>query len=312
MNGIDQSPELQSSFSQETALAKPLCILVLTDFSEFSSRALKAGAALAKRLNGILLIVNAVSPAVYTVGFDPIAPEPLDLQIGSAQADMERQIAAVPGLDVVKHEEIIDVQPLIAMVHEITQKRKVGMIVAGSHGAHGFEKVLLGSQAEAVLRSTTCPVLVVGPLAEQDFAPKSILYATDLDPGSTSSAQFAAILAARFGGHLTFFHVSKEPVQEESETLLVAKAANRLQNLLPANVKGGSQPKSRVMFGDPATKILEIAIEEKADLIVMGVHDGRIADHAPWRTLSKVIQKAACPVLAVRGSLHGAVLEDFR
>jgi nucleotide-binding universal stress UspA family protein len=307
MNGVTQSPKPQSSASISTI--EPQCILVPTDFSEFSSRALKTAAALAKQINSTLLIVNAVSAAVYTTGFEPVVPvEPLEVQIESARADMERQIAGIPELEFVKHEEIIDVRPLIAMVHEISQKRNVGMIVAGSHGAHGFEKMVLGSTAEALLREATCPVLVVGPFAMRDLALKSILYATDLDPDAAPAAQFAASLATRFHSQLTFFHASKEPAHGESQTLLIAQATHRLQNLLPTDVKVWPQPKCRVIFGDPASKVLETATEENADLIVMGVREhSRFADHAPWHTLSKVIQKATCPVLAVRGNLDEPV-----
>lgn len=314
MDILAQPPDSQSSFPAGTGSVRLQRILVATDFSEFSRRALTTAVALARQFDSALVIVHAVSPVVYGTGLEPLPPQPLNLRIEIALTDMKREIAAVPELRAIRHKEIIETGSLPEMVHEISKRQCVDLIVAGSHGADGIEKMLLGSMAEALLRHAACPVLVVGPLASVELSVNSTVYATNLELGSFRSAQFAASLAGKMNSRLTLLHVSQKQVAPtETWMLLADRAAKHLRRLLPADVKDGCTPKIRVEFGDVASEILSVAREEKADLIVMGVREhGGFADHAPWHTLSKVIRKASCPVLAVRGNLlAGKLLHDF-
>jgi nucleotide-binding universal stress UspA family protein len=46
---------------------------------------------------------------------------------------------------------------------EYARDQKIDMIIMGTHGAQGIEKILLGSVAERVLKRAACPVLIFNP-----------------------------------------------------------------------------------------------------------------------------------------------------
>ena len=64
------------------------------------------------------------------------------------------------------------------------------MVVVGSHGRSGFDRLMLGSVAEKLLRSSPIPIMTV-PAHAPDAVPisrdpfRAILYATDFSAGST-------------------------------------------------------------------------------------------------------------------------------
>ena len=70
-----------------------------------------------------------------------------------------------------------------AMSHWISQ-HGIDLIVVGTHGRRGVQRLLLGSTSEMVLHNATCPVLTIGPYVEAPriFSLKleNILFATDL------------------------------------------------------------------------------------------------------------------------------------
>jgi len=59
-------------------------------------------------------------------------------------------------------------------------------------------------------------------------------------------------------------------------------------------------PELIVEMGRPAREILATAMIDDVDLIVMGVHGGRTASHAPWAVAHQVVGRAPCPVLTIR------------
>lgn len=100
-------------------------------------------------------------------------------------------------------------------------------------------------------------------------------------------------------------HVIPTAKSKQAQAQLTDQAAKKLVQLLPSDTANWCQPKIRVEHGGTSQQIVHVAHQEKADLIVHGVREhGIFADHEPWRTLTKVIQTAPCPVLTVRGHIH--------
>jgi nucleotide-binding universal stress UspA family protein len=150
------------------------------------------------------------------------------------------------------------------------------------------------------------PVLVVGPKCKTDGAGeyKSIVLATDLGVGSLRPAQYAAALAEETNAKLTLVHVGSE-AKDISEAAQ-KEVRERLQHLLPADAELWSRPSVRAEVGDPSAQVLNAALAEGADLIVVGTREaGPLSDHAPWSTVSKILQGAERPVLAVAAHVAG-------
>ena len=83
----------------------------------------------------------------------------------------------------------------------------------GTHGAGGFEHLVLGSAAEKVLRKATCPVLTVPPHARatSKLPFKRILCPVDFSDSSRAALDFAFSLAQEGDAELTILHVFEWP-----------------------------------------------------------------------------------------------------
>src|SRR6185437_16785175 len=88
--------------------------------------------------------------------------------------------------------------------------RSMDLIMLGTKGASGIEKIALGSTAETIFRACTAPVLTVGPLcqlkAESGSFIKTILYATDFSYGAEVALPYALSVARKFGSELVLLH----------------------------------------------------------------------------------------------------------
>ncbi|MHB1021164.1 MAG: universal stress protein [Acidobacteriaceae bacterium] len=290
----------------ETARLRLGKILVATDFSRYSHNALKVATVLARQFDSELLLVHSVMPIAYSADPAVVVPETPFPHLDIARANLQAEIDGCNDLKGVKHQEIIEVRALIDLVNDLVERERVGLIVAGSHGASGIEKLALGSTAEAILRHTACPVLVVGPnYSRTTWACKSILFATDLTIGAFRPAQYAAALAEELNADLTLLHLAAPARNGEPEETNREALKMRLRELLPKDAEDWCRVKTRVEYGEAAKDVVAIAVAEKADLILLGVSEhGPLADHAPWGTLTNTIRYAKCPVLAVRGHLY--------
>jgi len=70
---------------------------------------------------------------------------------------------------------------------------------------------------------------------------------------------------------------------------------------MPHSVPLSQPPTARLRSGKPHAQILEVATEERADLVVVGVQGRNPLDRAlVGSTTSQVVRRATCPVLTLR------------
>jgi nucleotide-binding universal stress UspA family protein len=173
-------------------------ILVPTDFSEVSQRALEYAKTLAKRQNAELLLAHVEPPANLLT--PPEAAWIDDSEIQSKHAEELEQSNAALISEGYKAKAISLTGSLYDELLHAIQEYKVDLIVLGTHGRKGLDRFLLGSDAEAMLRRTRCPVLSVGTeapdLKHKMWSIREVLCATTFDPGSAEVAAFAHKLAA--------------------------------------------------------------------------------------------------------------------
>jgi len=198
------------------------------------------------------------------------------------------------------------------VLSQLIEERKISLVVVGTHGRSGFTKLLLGSVAEEIFRTSKCAVMTISPweppylLTHGRF--ESVLFATDFSHGSMDALPYAIGFAEESRARLTLLHV----VEESSVTALymheqlVSEAKRRLEEMVTAHPGLSVIPEVEIVSGFPIDEILRAAHKRKTDLIVMGVHKShgfgaRASAHLPWTIGHTVVSRAQCPVLTVPG-----------
>jgi nucleotide-binding universal stress UspA family protein len=232
----------------------------------------------------------------------------LDAQEDDAQANMQRVKAQLVGLP---NETIIERNTGVWPALESAIKElSIDLIVVGTHGRTGAQKLLLGSVAEEIFRRSHVPVLTIGP-SEKRGAHRGarfhhVLFATDFSEDSLAAAGYALSMAQENEAKLTLLHVMKEPeLFDKTAEDRISSASFRLHEIVPEAAESWCRPDTVVRFGTAADRILDVAKDRDVDLIVLGVRGNRgvpgAATHLERATAHKVVVHAPCPVLTVRG-----------
>lgn len=140
-------------------------ILIPTDGSDYTKKAIKKGLELAK-------VLDAEVTALYVVDQTSFINFPMDSTIVSVYSLLEKE--GKDAVDYVKSEGDKLGVPVNVKIEEGSPSRKVieaskqfDLIVMGTLGRTGVSKLLLGSVAEKVVRFAECPVLVVRAKGEK-------------------------------------------------------------------------------------------------------------------------------------------------
>jgi nucleotide-binding universal stress UspA family protein len=212
--------------------------------------------------------------------------------------------------------EVIEGGPARTIV-ERASTLPADLVVLGTHGRGGFERLVLGSVTERVLRHAPCPVLTVPPRAPDAIPAWPILYkrilcAVDFSPSSSKALSYAASLAMEADAHLSLLHVVETPVPALEPVLtsgsglgpleqeLRASALRRLRGSLGDDTRTYCDVHEAVTTGKPYREILRYAEQETVDVIVMGVHGGVAGALAFGSTTNNVVRAAPCAVLTLR------------
>jgi nucleotide-binding universal stress UspA family protein len=140
-------------------------VLIATDGSDQSVRSARRAAELLRSADRLtLLTVVTEIPGDDAGGFEGsvYTPEEMervwDAELAEARDELERTAAALTSAPVEKRTEVGDVAGTIC---RIAEEVGVDVIVVGSHGRTGLQRLFLGSVSEHVVRHAPCPVLVV-------------------------------------------------------------------------------------------------------------------------------------------------------
>jgi nucleotide-binding universal stress UspA family protein len=293
-------------------------ILCPVDFSDASRVALEHAAALARWYDALLTALHVVPlvpttltfpPAISAATMEPVSPEFL--------RDELRRFVAPVAETVPVDTVVVSGEPARAVI-EKAWALESDLLVLGTHGRSGFERFVLGSVTEKVLRRATCPVLTVPPaVADRPTAGrppyKRILCPVDFSATADRALRYACSLAEEAKARLTVLHVLEWfPDQEirehrhfdvpEYRRFLEEDARRRLADAIPEDARTWCEPAEKVGCGKAWREILRVAADETSDAIVMGVHGRGAFDLALFgSTTNHVVRQAHCPVLTVRG-----------
>jgi nucleotide-binding universal stress UspA family protein len=281
-------------------------ILFATDFSESAKRAQSYATGLSNRFRAKVIVVHAKEAPNYAL--PPESWRRADDADALQMQELRQSLAKLtPGLEC---EFCVGEGTAWQIVEAALEKNKADLIVLGTRGRTGATKLLLGSQAETILRRASCPVLTVGPHAKTitggEKELQEVLYATDFSPESQAAAPYAISITLALQAHLNLLHVVEEQKVGElvRPTDVVSASEPLLRSLVPKDAKFWSEPRCFVETGVAAEKILEVAEHIPASLIVLGVRKPAgvpgAATHLGIALAHKIIAAAKCPVLTVR------------
>lgn len=288
-------------------------IICPIDFSEFSTRAYRHALSLAEHYRAKLLALHVVELWRY-----PYA------DYAATEGDYAKfcQALGEGGMEhlkeFVKKHRHDGVQPELA-VHEgrapdtilsFAKMQKADLMVMGTHGRRGFDRLMLGSATDRVMREASCPVLAVCQPPRDSVAADEkghyvhylsrILLCTDFSENSERALEYAVSAAEEYAAELTLLHVIEDVPRPDQRDDVIRTSTEQLDKLVPAEKRKTLKVRTMVRIGKPYQRIIEYAQEAQIDLVTMGVRGAGALDRAVFgSTTYRVIQLGPCPVLAV-------------
>jgi nucleotide-binding universal stress UspA family protein len=187
------------------------------------------------------------------------------------------------------------------------------LVAMGTHGVSGFDRLVLGSVAEKVLRKASCPVMTVPPatVTSAKVPYTRLLCPVDFSDSSLAALRLAFSFAKESDAHLTILHVFDWPPDDDlllerfdAEAFrreVENRTRERLEGLVTEEVRTWCKPATQIGYGKPYRRILEAAAHDRSDLVIMGVRGRNPLDLAVFgSTTNHVVRQASCPVLTMR------------
>ena len=291
-------------------------VLVPTDFSPSSIPSFRYAVKWAKVFEAelTLLHVHSLQPGLdIDAG---IAQKFLDEQRKVAREELEKLLAEA------RQEVPKATMELMAglpseCICQTAREKKCDLILMGTHGWTGFNRVLFGSVAERVIQRAPCPVLSIPHREAADVSamhtlqilPRQVVLPLEFSDCSMDAYEYTVQLAKWFDAPLTLVHAIEplsysldftltHPLQEKTNRDKVEK---RLADLTAVLSDQGLTAKYELLDKPTIDGILETSAVQQADLIVMGTHGRKgLSRMVLGSTACKVLEQSPYPVLTVK------------
>ena len=291
-------------------------ILFPTDFSSVAEDAFAHAAHLALQYGATITVFNAVTPGdgegSNPMEFLPVTPVTEDAtENASAQRVEVQTVTQERGTVPVVYTQTDSDSPATGII-DYAMEHDMDLVVMGTHGRKGMDRLLSGSVAEEVVRGAPCPVFtVLAPSGERGDTPiDRVLVPVDLSEQSTLVLDHATALATAYGAPIDLLHVVEEtafPTAYGMDPLTpshpdVQERAREALKALAAEIEDFDEPlNTHILAGYAARDIVDFAEEYAADLIVMATH-GRtgLQRFLIGSVAEKVVRSAPCPVFTVK------------
>ncbi len=291
-------------------------ILCATDFSDFSNHTISYGVALAKEFEAKLFVSHVIdlsSVAIYgEFQLDPVG------QQNRIMEDADAQLKELTGDQPISWEPLITVGKPADEISRVVEEKNIDLVITATRGRSGLKRIILGSVTERLMRTLTCPLLVVNSpehkfvsAADQAIKLEKILVGCDFSPDSGQAFKHALSLAQEFQAELHLAHVIEPPTQpglhKEDKPVLEEMQQNyqdlligKLKEMVPAEARNWCTPQTGLLEGQPYEEIVTYAESKDIDMIVLGVRGhGLVKTLFLGSTTDRVVRRSPCPVLSV-------------
>ena len=291
-------------------------ILCATDFSDFSNHTISYGAALAKEFGAKLFVSHVIdlsSVAIYgEFQLDPVG------QQNRIMEDADAQLKELTGDQPISWEPLITVGKPADEISRAVAEKDIDLVITATRGRSGLKRIILGSVTERLMRTLTCPLLVVNSpehkfvsAADQAIKIEKILVGCDFSPDSGQALKHALSLAQEFQAELHLAYVIEPPTQTDLHTEVIPAAddiqqdyrdllTRKLKEMVPAEARNWCTPQTGLLEGQPYEEIVAYAESNDIDMIVLGVRGhGLVKTLFLGSTTDRVVRRSPCPVLSV-------------
>jgi nucleotide-binding universal stress UspA family protein len=286
-------------------------IAVATDFGPWSERALQHALVLARQFGAVLHILHVVRRAEFS--FVPDLMVELDELAERDSDDLIGRLNAAHSLDSIEYRRWNIDGEISGVLDGFVTDQRIDLLILGTRGRTGISKFLLGSIAQEIFHCISCPVLTVGPWsrdASRQIQLKKLLFATDLSHESEMVLPYVLLPATIWGAEIDVLHVCS------SAHCKCQHRMDELRRRLQAVAMGEAPLDVRyhTLSGAPASTVLDFALKQKDDLIVLGLENHRSLYGGPSVSHAyEIVRQAHCPVLSVSsaGPLVGQKQEEL-
>lgn len=291
-------------------------ILFATDFSPCSAPAFRYAIEWAKTFNAQLTLFHGIS---LQPGVD------IDASIAQRYLDEQRKVAEehLQQLLDEAHQHVphtaLEMRTGLAssQICDVARECKADLIITGTHGWSGFNRVIFGSIAERVIQQAPCPVLSIPDRSPEETAglhtltiqPRQIVLPVDFSDCSIDAYEYAVEVAKWFDASLTLVYAI-EPLSYSLDFSLThpladktnrKKIEQRLQELTAVLIEQGLSARYELIDKPSMEAILKAGTSQEADLVVMGTHGRKgLTRLLLGSTTAKVLQHSPYPILTVR------------
>lgn len=281
-------------------------ILFTTDYSEGAARAFPHAAQLAQWHDAELLVLSVAGRHLHNFGElrkrHPMPPDEMQSMLSGVPVNVD---------DLTIRQEQIEGASVQERIVEFAGDHDVDLIVMGTHGRTGVERLLIGSVAESVVRTAPCPVFTVRTDDEvrPAHAVRRILVPVDFSDEAHVAVQHAKELAMTYGARIDLLHVVEEVIYPstygiEPVELPTGEVIENVENALAKMAReeiGIEHAVVEARMGYAPTEILSYARETETDLIVIATHGRTGLDRLLMGSVAeRVVRQASGPVFVVK------------
>src|ERR1019366_9425827 len=287
-------------------------ILCPVDFSDFSVNAYEYALSLAWRYKATLFLQHVLYPLSESFAAYGSETDGCQKACQRLRADAEeklQQFAKRHATNKIRPQCFVQDGSVTDLIRSLAKTRAVNLIVMGTHGLRGIDRLMVGSVTHRVLRRAPWPVLAVRKPAHHltssvhDPEPvhlRKMLFCADFSDHAHRASEYAVSMAKEYGAELMLLHVLEDVPRSADLEIAIEKVAKQLKESIAPKTREGCIVKVIVRIGKAYQQIIQLALEAQTDLVIMGVRGRGALDTAIFgSTTQRVIQLGSCPVLAV-------------
>jgi len=282
----------------------PKAILLATDLSVRSDRALERSALLAKHWNAqltILHVLERTDPASQMLDDLPSWRRPVD-PLALARKNILADLDELDTAAIVAIEEGAPAETIA----RVAEQRGIDMILIGVARNELLGQFNLGRTVDELLRNSKTPILVVKERAKRSY--RNIVVATDFSASSRHALE--AALRCFPNDNLTLFHAYNPPMsglmtdpesyRRDYRAIAEQECADFLQEVEKRSTVW-RRPQIQIEYGPPSELLRDLAATNGTDLIVLGSH-GRSAlfEVVIGSVAKRMIDEVPCDALVIR------------